>query len=424
MFYALGVIEIIISIILCIYFFHREGIIFIVDGAKIMSILWMVVIGFYNLALSSLYKPSLEINIICIIIIIPFIVLSFRNRISKDDIKNIMDEFYKIKWEKGYNLASIVIIVISLLCLYLTYKKYGLIILTENRIVKQELFFSYGLFLAVMVSQIQFLIFIKRKRVINFLGCCTGFIIMSMIMKRGPIFYILLVIITASLFNAIYKNKVNSKKVLIALISVLLTFMLFFGVVGNFRTETIMKDVYSSTNSHFYEMKNTENDIFSWAYIYATSPIENARYAIENQHVNYTYFKQLLYSPLKYSLNFIGMGEEFSKSIENREYKYYPYLKATKGLNVSSFIYTAFEDCGIIGLLVYVSLYVLLYIMLLKLLKSKVSCITKILVYSNALNIFIWSIFTNSFNLGVVWVYIGVSVILNFITKIFRLKIN
>ena len=71
------------------------------------------------------------------------------------------------------------------------------------------------------------------------------------------------------------------------------------------------------------------------------------------------------------------------------------------GLNVSTFIYSAFEELNIIGFLVYLFMYLFISFISIKILNDKnINIDDKIILYSNIVQILLWSIFVNSFAIG------------------------
>ena len=148
-------------------------------------------------------------------------------------------------------------------------------------------------------------------------------------------------------------------------------------------------------------MKVNLSNTLIWIYIYITSPLENARYAIENITLKkYTMFNQLFYPLIKFIANLFGKGNIYKEYVVSNK-TYYPYLDNVCGLNVSSFIYTAFEELNIIGFLVYLVMYLLISFISIKILNNKnINVDDKIILYSNIVQILLWSIFVNSFAIG------------------------
>ena len=78
------------------------------------------------------------------------------------------------------------------------------------------------------------------------------------------------------------------------------------GYIGDLRLKYVLENIYFKTLKDLYLMKYDLPNWFIWIYIYITSPLENARYAIENITLEkYTMFNQLFYPFIKFIANLL-----------------------------------------------------------------------------------------------------------------------
>lgn len=369
----------------------QNGFKFIFNPNHIMIITWSLVGFLYNLALTYLYYPSIIINLLLSMIILTYCIM---DNIIKTDIKNIKVTKY-IDYEilKKDRRFTIVLLFLASFALYLTYQSYGFVIFNENKINKQQLKFGYFIFFSVLSGQISY---INLRKNFNFKDVAifiVSVLILIITLNRGPIFYIITSMILYEIKNS---KKINSKVILFIIL-----FVFLMGYIGDLRLKYVLENIYFKSLKDLYLMKVNLPNSLIWIYIYITSPLENARYAIENITLKkYTMFNQLFYPLIKFIANLFGKGNIYKEYVVSNT-TYYPYLDNVCGLNVSSFIYTAFEELNIIGFLVYLVMYLLISFISIKILNNKnINVDDKIILYSNIVQILLWSIFVNSFAIG------------------------
>ena len=64
MYEVLAIIQILILVAFVVNFGRKQGISFLVDQGKVMFILWITALILYNLKISTLYNPNIQINIV------------------------------------------------------------------------------------------------------------------------------------------------------------------------------------------------------------------------------------------------------------------------------------------------------------------------------------------------------------------------
>ncbi|MFL0249130.1 O-antigen polymerase [Clostridium neuense] len=416
-----------IILILSIYKDYKKyNILFVADSNKLSFIMWTVTLILYNLSLSNLYNPDLYINLLVLPIVIIFFIGSRIICIKNDNIGKLVNRFYEENWENVYGKLSIVFLIIAIISLGINFKINGIAILSENKINKQSITtLGYGVFIAVIAAQIQYLIYRKNKRIKNLLLCSIAVICSGLTLSRGPLFYFVLTVFIFEIYN-LYFLKIHCKhgirNIKIKVLAIIFIFIFAFNYVGNIRNKYVMDNFFHHTLNEHYMMKKNYPTAFTQLYIYLTSPLENARFSIENQSVENMYFNELLYPIVKFNANIIGEGNRYKEWIDNKQ-QYIPYLDDLVGLNVSSFIVDAFNDYGYLGYLVYMFLFFLLSISLIKLINSnKHSSVFNILLYSNALNFLLWNVFVNSFKVGTQYIYIVCFIFCEFFYKIKKSK--
>lgn len=408
MYYFIGIIQLILLSILLFRWYQKSELSIFVDAIKLMIILWLVNIALYNLKLSSHYNPNLIMNIIVILICIVFFIGSRKAFLVEDDILLNME---KMKSDKDsfliYSLIINLVFIIAFITFWLNVKKYGLAILSQNKINKQQMdhYSAYIVYMLVLCAQAKYILFRINKKIPDLIVFLLSIGTLVLTLNRGPIAFILAAMYIYELFSLIkIKNSISKKRLYIIysiLILAFIAFLQFFGYIGDMRMEYVLEHVYHRTINEHYGMSEAIPSGFLWGYIYLTSPLENAAFSLMNQSVHLTYFNNLLYPFIKFFANILGSGESYKMWLKEKA-SYVPYLDDKIGLNVSSFIPEAMQDFGYIGVIVYVSIFLFLAYVSIKMIKSRrLTSIGSTIIYANILNMLLWSVFGNSLKIPV-----------------------
>lgn len=401
----------IVQLMFLIFFIYRgskkQGLTFWVDPARIFVILWVTTICLYNFQLSSLYEPTLEINIVVMFIILLIILLLGRFSINKEE---VIERFEQIKDEdayKRYSFLTNIIFVIGVTVFIMNALYYGLAILQENRINKQQMqhYSAYLVYTLTFCAQVKYIVFRSFKKRSDLIMLLVSVGVLFLTLNRGPIFFLITTIYIYEIIQFVkIKEKFSKRRILASYgslaIAVVITLQLF-NYVGNMRIGYALKK-YNKTIQQHYGMNEMMPSSLVWGYMYLTSPLDNAAFSIKNQEVEFTYFNKLLYPFIKLSANIVGQGDEYKQWINSRK-SFVPHLEKRAGLNVSSFIAEAYQDLGYAGLLIYIGLYCALVYFTVRIIKRKTmfSSIGVFTIYSNTLNMLLWSVFVNSLKIQI-----------------------
>lgn len=407
MYTFLAILQLILLFFIVRHFIKKFGMTFIVDQVKIMFILWAATLSLYNLQVSNLYSPTVQINLIVIFICITFYILSKYKFLEESDIKQVFEVFKDEEEKKKYKIYSIisniVFVVAVLLFAYNAYK-HGLMITAENKIDKQQMdhYAGYIIYMLVICAEIKYILFRNYKKIIDLIICVISVLVLGLTLNRGPIAFLFITIGLYEVFNFInIKEKLSKKQkygIFAAFAVMILGFIWFFGYVGNLRMDYVLENVYHRTIWEHYGVSKFIPSGFLWVYIYLTSPLENVAFALANESiVGYSFLGNLFYPFVKLGANLLGKGEEFKMWIMSQG-SYTPYLEKKVGLNAMSFIPQSFQDLGIMGFIIYVAIFLFLGYISIKIFKSrkKFSSMGKILIYTNITSMMLWSVFDNS----------------------------
>jgi oligosaccharide repeat unit polymerase len=399
------------QLVFLIFFIYRgskkQGLTFWVDPSKIFIILWVTTICLYNFQLSSLYEPTLEINLVAMFIIVLIILLLGRSSITKGE---VIERFEQIKKEdayKRYNVIINIIFIIGVTVFTLNVLYYGLAILKENRIDKQPMqhYSAYLVYMLTLCAQVKYIVFRTFRSKWDLAILITSVGVLFLTLNRGPIFFLITTIYIYEVIGFIrIKDKLSKRKLLASvgalLLAVIITLQLF-NYVGNIRIKFALNKNGKTIQQH-YRMNEMVPSSLVWGYMYLTSPLDNAAFSLKNQEVEYTYFNKLLYPFIKFSANIVGQGDEYKQWLNSRK-SFVPHLQKNVGLNVSSFITEAYQDLGYIGLLFYIGIYCALVYFTMRIIKRKTlfSSIAVFTIYSNTLNMLLWSVFVNSLKIQI-----------------------
>ncbi|MDI9216997.1 hypothetical protein [Clostridium tertium] len=426
MFYFLGVIQLIIILTYLFKSYKKIGLTILGDSIKLMFILWISNIALYNLQLSKLYNPNWPINIVVFLIAVTFFIASKKLFLTEQDVIDSMDDIKSDNQDYyTYSIITTLIFIVASIVFWLNVSKYGLAILGENKINKQPMdhYSGYIVYMLVLVAQIKYILFRSHKKISELILFILSLGTLILTLNRGPLVFILFAIYIYEIFNLIKIKDSISKKNLYSiygsLIAVGLLAIVAFGYIGDMRMEYVLQNVYNRTIHEHYQMNKYIPSGFLWAYIYLTSPLENAAFSIMNQGFELTYFNNLFYPFIKLFANIAGNGAEYKSWLMARD-SFTPYLEKKVGLNVSSFVPEAMQDLSYFGVIIYVCIFLALAyfgILIIKKKKFEFSTIGSIAIYANILSILCWSVFVNSLKVPVLILNILFLIMLEILRK-------
>ena len=290
--------------------------------------------------------------------------------------------------------------------------KHGLAIFDENKIDKQAIdhYDAYIIYMLVVVAQIKYILFRAKRSFAELIMFILSLGTLMLTLNRGPIAFIVAACYIYEIFNLIKNKDRMPKKILYGIYGGFilggLIFTYFFGVIGDMRMEYVLNNILHKTINEHYLMPTWIPSGILWIYIYLTSPLENAAFAIASGGVNFTFFNNLFYPFIKLFANIIGKGEAYKQWLISRG-SYQAYLDEEVGLNATSFITDGMQDLGYIGLVVYILIFLALAYLGVQLIKKRItSSIGSIIIYANIINILLWSVFSNSLRIPTLLLYI------------------
>lgn len=418
-----GAILFLILLILCFYWYNKDGILFFADFNRVGVIIWSIGLSFYDLSLSSLYKPNVIINAVAVLVILNFLFLSFR---YKNNIKQVYYIFDNIQINNACFLVLFLIFLLGLFSFIVNLKFGYLRFFSSNKGGSHYIKYSYFLNMLIPVSMIFYFIARTEKKIKNkIIFFAFSFFSLFMIfcnLSRGPILYWIIGVTIyeiAHFFKNSKTKKITKKQVLILLILLVITIW-GFGFIGEIRTSGYG---WISTNDHYKMIMNFPKG-FTWVYIYLSSPLENLREILTNQIPNYLQLGNNLFYPfVKGIANIFGRGQEYIKFLDNTS-SVYPYLASTYGLNVSSFVADAIQDFGYFGIFIYLFFYDIISVLYSKMLSTeRISDIAKAVIIPIIIQITLWSIFDDSvFRIIIIWIDIFVILIWDYFSKLDLIK--
>ena len=363
MYFYIGVIQLLILTVMLFKYLKSSGIVVFADGIKLMLFLWLANIGLYNISISKLYNPNYQINIVVIFICIIFFLVGRRKYIKAEDIKISMKEIEDNKEDYIiYKWITNILFLVAFLVFWKNTIKHGLAIFDENKIDKQVIdhYDAYIIYMLVVVAQIKYILFRAKRSFAELIMFILSLGTLMLTLNRGPIAFIVAACYIYEIFNLIKNKDRMSKKILYSIyggfILVGLIFIYFFGVIGDMRMEYVLNNILHKTINEHYLMPTWVPSGILWIYIYLTSPLENAAFAIASGGVNFTFFNNLFYPFIKLFANIIGKGEAYKQWLISRG-SYQAYLDEEVGLNATSFITDGMQDLGYIGLVVYIYIF-------------------------------------------------------------------
>ncbi len=404
---VLAILQIIIVGYILYKSIKKQGIAIFGDILKIMLFLWLGNIGLYNLQLSKYYSPTILINFTVLALCLFIYIAARKFELVEVDILNVMKFEDGYKSYKIYSIITTAIFLVALALFLININKYGLAILKEDKISKQRIdhYAGYIIYMLALVAQVKYILFRNRKKIFDgvlFLGS-LGILVLTL--NRGPIAYVVITIYIYELFKFVKVKKEMSKKKIWAVyggfLLAIVAFIVFFGYIGDLRMEHVLARKGITIQEH-YGISNMIPSSLVWIYVYLTSPLENAAFAIAHQGVGMTFFNNLFYPFIKLFANLIGQGDAYKQWLLSKG-QYTPYLWDKIGLNAPSFIPDAMQDLGIFGVIIYLGIYVAIGWLAIYAIKKRkhFSSIGALILYANIVSIVLWSVFQNSLSIPI-----------------------
>ncbi|MDY0277596.1 MAG: O-antigen polymerase [Acholeplasma sp.] len=259
---------------------------------------------------------------------------------------------------------------------------------------------------SVFVSVYYFYRFISLKNNNDMFKFIIILIIIVLNMGRGILAFIF--IPSLLIYISKYKLKINSRKIF-KLSIVLISFLLFFGYLGNIRTPLSLQGddsserilIISDASEHFYQ-SNIPNE-FYWFYIYIASPISNLSNFIENKSDNISLSDYLVLSYLPQSIS-----DNFKLDYDSKSFL------VSDLFNVSTAYKLPYAFGGYLGILIYISSMYLIFCLLHFAVRNTNYEIIYLSYISTAT---ILSFFDNVIMLDVIYIPVFLSVILGLVEK-------
>lgn len=345
----------------------------------------------YLLKLSSLYQIRFIFVSYYISVLLSFFIFSFPfwNRRSFDSKK--LEKAINISNVKLYKFIMFVFYLIGVVASIYQIKNYGTPLELENKVNRPigDHYVQYLVNLLTISGSMAYILLRSNKRgkFISFFVFISSIGLLSVWLNRGAFTPILLVVIYYEYTLAYLKG--NFKKFLVLCIIVTLTFIIFFGYIGNVRTEYVFENVFRYSINYHYGMNENIPSSIVQLYIYLTSPLENMSRIFYNQDVYEYKFGQLMIYPfIAPIVKYFDIGVK---------YPFIPPLDSIAGLNVSTFLADSFTDFGFLGAYIYM----LYLIFLMRVAERRFgSNIFGFLLYTSIINISLWMAFDNAFAIG------------------------
>lgn len=399
----LGILLIIFGIFCIIKWIIKDGILFFLDYSRIIFMIWCFGLGLYDLALSDIYSPSLSVNVVSILLLLNFYMLTLVFSVKKEKLVEIYSS--KDEMSNVYVACVFCSLLLGVLSFIVNLKNNGLRLFTNGIGGTGGIALSYFFILMSTVSLYYYIRWRDLKKKSSLFFMIISLFVLLSDLSRGPLVFFGMGVLIYELCRM--SNKLKTKirlKHIVFFVGFMIIAIWIFGALGDYRIRTYIPE---GATAH-YRMPEGCPSGFTWVYIYWTSPLENIRYFFEHQNLNsYAYFNLLLYPFVKLGANIFGMGEQYAEYASSFN-DITPYLWDEYGLNVSSFMSDAYKDFGFLGIIVYVLLYdIIAYFITWLINTNKLRNISKALIIPLLLQIALWSIFENSiFRMAGLWVNI------------------
>lgn len=424
-----ALIWLIVTVLLCVDWYEKDGILFFLDLNRIGMIIWCFGTGLYDLGLSDLYHPDFLINAISFVVVCIFWVFE---SISQADVVVLRRLFSELKLPNNvfYWIALALIAFASFAAFKVNADAGMLRGLSDNPGMVVEFQGGYLYRLTVPVAIVFYFAgrLAKQKllKVMSFALFATFFYFTACDLSRGPILWILTGCLLFELLNYVHKTgkiKITGKTFLLLCAS-FFAIIFAFDSFGSIRTASLFSSVSSQ-----YQMNVDVPDGITWIYIYISSPLENARHAVENLTVTTPTIGCCLFYPfIKLGANLFGLDSGFVAWLESSK-TVYSYMATDPGLTVGSFLIDAYQDFSFLGIAVYPAFYGLVSIVVKKMLSwKKLSSLTKLVIFALAIQEPLWSIFDNTVFSGPLWVcafaMIAIDLFTTFMTNDTRIEVG
>lgn len=410
-------------ICICVHWYGQDGALFPFDLNRIGVIVWALGTGLYDLGLSNILHPDVEMNVVSAIVAVVFLIFE---SVSSCDTSLLSDCARKIRVPNNvfYWFFFSLMMVMCLWAFRANIETGNMRLFSNNPGKDINFTGGYLLRLSVPIAMTgYYALRLTRSKVAKVMALAIFLpfaFVTAASLDRGPIVWLLTGILIFEIFRyADKRGKIYLNPKTLALVIVLAVIVLYaFDSFGSTRTSA---QGISNIARH-YEMNVNIPDGFTWIYIYITTPLENARFAIENLSVGSpTVGAKLFYPLVKAIANVFGQGDTFANWLSANE-TVYAYLKVSHGLTVGSFLLDAIQDFSYFGILIYPLAYGFVALFFKWLLSRRIiSPFTKVIVYALIFQDPLWSIFDNTVISGVLFVcaafFIGTDLLTSLLTK-------
>jgi len=352
---------------------------------------FVLVILLYLLRLSALYHPAIVYTIYLGSTVMLLIIIKIALTTQLDVLRKVKCLSNNLDVSKKFAVILIFFFVSGSVANIYEFTTVGWPIFLQNKVTRGDtLHYIHYITNFLMYSLVMSYFAIRMtdgvKKSICFFVFLLSFIQMLVWLNRGFITLLLVFIVYYEFLRALSNN--SFKKYTIKLISLVTMFTMFFGYIGDTRVAYVMENVYGHTINYHYRMSESLPSSFVWVYIYITSPLENFRHMVMEQDVHSYKLGTLLFYPFVAPI----FKSFFAKKVET-----YPYLDSIAGLNVSSYLESAYNDFWFIGAYIYIIFMSLMFYLAIYFLPRG---IFGLLVFVSILNMGLWMIFVNGFAVG------------------------
>lgn len=406
------------TIFSCLFWYQKDGLLFILDLNRVAIFIWGFGTGLYDLGLSDLYHPTISINVVAALIVGVFFFFEMTNQSDSPLLKDCFAEL-RIPNNVIYWFFFAVVAGVAFLAFKTNADAGQLRGLSDNPGMQVNFEGGYLYRLTVPVAICLYVIgrysTIRPLKFFAMLFFVFFVYLTACDLSRGPIVWILT---GCLLFELLWYVKRTGRtrisgKTLILVIAVLFATVFSFDYFGAIRTSTLFSSVSAQ-----YQMNVDIPDGFTWVYIYISSPLENARYALENITVATPSLGARLFYPfIKFASNLVGIDDSFTAWLSFGK-SVYAYMATDPGLTVGSFILDAYQDFSFLGIVIYPTFYGLVSVLVKRMLAwQRLSSLTKLIVYALLIQGPLWSIFDNTVFSGPLWVCAFVMVAIDLATS-------
>lgn len=421
---VIGLLWLGLAIYKLVIWIKRDGPLFFLDASRLMLLIWLVAGCLYDFTLSWINQPTLEIN--AVIMLVAATLLLFEGRTNSDIalLKERCGNPVETRYGRAYWICLAVMMALCVLAFLANAQEGMLRLINGNPGKEVDLQMGYLYRLSVPITIASYFMFrsetkLAHKAVWAFVA--TAFTLLTVCdLSRGPILWIMTGVIVTEVYLYLSKGKRASRRAviggLVAAIALGCVFVVIFGAFGDSRA---IKN-FGMSAGEFYQMKINLPSGLNWIYIYLTTPLENASQALANYTgESYNWFANLFYPFVKLICDLFGQGGAFVSWLEQTR-SVETALIPGYGLTVGTFVLDALQDLGVVGVFVYVGMY-LLVIKLIKLIirVESIRPVTIVTLYSLLIQVPLWSVFDNSVFRGLapIWVCCAIVVLAEVISN-------